>query len=382
MGNNDNNRYNNNNKTSNSNTAKKATGSVNIGKNFENSNLDGMGNKNNAVNKEVTKNNNSFDSSTINSDNKPDKSVDMPKAKRLESRNGIKLNRKMRMWNKYKKLCYVCVGAAAAVVICIAGYKGITGANSSEDNQSVNKETDANNNTQTTLSENVAQNNTNQTSQAGDNLQNNNQTTQATQVQNVAFSPLSVVGPASKQEYTSRAYYDGSIFIGDSILDGIAYYKYLDSPRILADGNNTTTKSDQYIQSAISLQPAKVFIMVGLNDVNYGTKSAQAIAEGIMEIAKKVKAGSPATNVYVLSILPITQEFEAKANINAKQTVIDEVNNLVMSACQPNSVTYIDVATAFKDNTGYMNPQYTGNGSNIYNEYYPFLLNGIAGVVR
>ena len=69
--------------------------------------------------------------------------------------------------------------------------------------------------------------------------------------------------------------------------------------------------------------------MVGLNDVNYGTRSAQTIAENIMWIATQIKTASPTTNVYVLSLLPITQAFEAKANVNAKQSVIDEVNNIV-----------------------------------------------------
>jgi hypothetical protein len=46
------------------------------------------------------------------------------------------------------------------------------------------------------------------------------------------------------------------------------------------------------------------------------------------------------------------------------------------------NATYIDVASAFKDGTGYMTASFTGNGSNIYNEYYPFLLNGIAGVIK
>ena len=95
----------------------------------------------------------------------------------------------------------------------------------------------------------------------------------------MGFSPLSIVGPAVAQEYTSREYYNGSIFIGDSIMDGIAYYKYIDTPQVMADGNNTTDKADRYIETAVNLKPAKVFIMVGLNDVNYGTRSAQTIAE-------------------------------------------------------------------------------------------------------
>ena len=300
-------------------------------------------------------------------------------------KNEIKLNKKMRMWNKYKNLVYVCVGVVAAVVVCIAAYKGITGSSDNTDKKSAAQTTVAGNNTtQSTQSQNITQQTTTvagnaaQTTIAG----NTQQTTMANAAQAAGVTPLTLAGPAQAQEYTSRDYYNGSIFIGDSIIDGIAYYNYIDSAQIYADGNNTTDKTEKYLDDIIKLTPARVFIMVGLNDANYGTRSAQTIAENIMAIASQIKTASPNTNVCVLSLLPITQEFEAKANVNAKQSVLDEINNIVMAACPSNSVTYVDVATAFKDASGYMNPQYTGNGSNIYNEYYPFLIIGIAGVVK
>lgn len=304
-------------------------------------------------------------------------------------KNEIKLNKKMRMWNKYKNLVYVCVGVVAAVVVCIAAYKGITGSSDNTDKKSAAQTTVAGNNTtQSTQSQNITQQTTIQnTTVAGNAAQttiagNTQQTTMANATQAAGVTPLTLAGPAQAQEYTSRDYYNGSIFIGDSIIDGIAYYNYIDSAQIYADGNNTTDKTEKYLDDIIKLTPARVFIMVGLNDANYGTRSAQTIAENIMAIASQIKTASPNTNVCVLSLLPITQEFEAKANVNAKQSALDEINNIVMAACPSNSVTYVDVATAFKDASGYMNPQYTGNGSNIYNEYYPFLLNGIAGVVK
>lgn len=304
-------------------------------------------------------------------------------------KNEIKLNKKMRMWNKYKNLVYVCVGVVAAVVVCIAAYKGITGSSDNTDKKRAAQTTVAGNNTtQSTQSQNITQQTTMQnTTVAGNAAQttiagNTQQTTMANTAQAAGVTPLTLAGPAQAQEYTSRDYYNGSIFIGDSIIDGIAYYNYIDSAQIYADGNNTTDKTEKYLDDIIKLTPARVFIMVGLNDANYGTRSAQTIAENIMAIASQIKTASPNTNVCVLSLLPITQEFEAKANVNAKQSVLDEINNIVMAACPSNSVTYVDVATAFKDASGYMNPQYTGNGSNIYNEYYPFLLNGIAGVVK
>ena len=72
----------------------KSNGSVNIGKNIE-------------ADKELDSINNNEEFETSKNDYSD---FNVSKSKKLESRNGIKLNRKMRMWNKYKNLCFICVG--------------------------------------------------------------------------------------------------------------------------------------------------------------------------------------------------------------------------------------------------------------------------------
>ena len=46
--------------------------------------------------------------------------------------------------------------------------------------------------------------------------------------------------------------------------------------------------------------------MVGLNDVNFGSKSAEAIAEDLITLAGAVKDSCPSAKVYILSLLPVT----------------------------------------------------------------------------
>ena len=51
---------------------------------------------------------------------------------------------------------------------------------------------------------------------------------------------------------------------------------------MVAGNNLTTTKAVAEVDSVAQLNPSKVFIMVGLNDVNFGSKSAEAIAEDLI----------------------------------------------------------------------------------------------------
>ena len=90
----------------------------------------------------------------------------------------------------------------------------------------------------------------------------------------------------------------------------------------------------------------------------------------------------PSAQVYIISIMPVTSDFEARTKTNIKQTAIDEVNQKLQEQAASKQVGFIDAASAFKDGTGYLSTTYTGNGTNLYNRYYPFLLNGIAEAVK
>ncbi len=291
----------------------------------------------------------------------------------MGEKSEIKLNKRMRKWNKYKKLCYTCAGIVVAVVICAVAYNSVGKKNSGKATEVTQTVTSTQAVTQPITQQQIQTTAVQQTTAA--------QQATAAPV-NPALSGLALAAPAVEQEFTARDYYNGSIFIGDSIVNGISYYNYLDASQVMSDGNNTTSRAAEYIGGVINANPSRVFIMVGLNDVNYGTLAGQTIADNIMSIATQLKADLPNTNVCVLSLLPVTQEFEAKPSTNVTQAAIDEVNTIVQASAPAQNITYVDVATAFKDETGYMAPEFTGNGSNIYNQYYPYLLNGIAGVVK
>ena len=292
-----------------------------------------------------------------------------------DGKTQIKLNRKMRMWHKYRNFCIAGVGILVVLFLVAVIYKGIR----SIDRQST-VTTAQSQAAVTTAAQTTADTQTTaavQTTAAA-------QTTTAAQATTAQSqtTKYAVTGPAAAQEYTSKDYYSGAVFLGDSIVSGISYYNYLPASQVFADGNYTTDKTAGSIDSIVAAKPSKVFIMIGLNDLNYGTRSADQVVSNISGIVSQIKTALPSTNVYILSLLPITQAFEAKTTVHITQAAINDVNDKLSEQAASMNAVYVDVASAFKDGSGYMTASFTGNGSNIYNEYYPFLLNGIAGVVK
>ena len=289
-----------------------------------------------------------------------------------ETKPEIKLNRKMRMWNKYKIFCIIAAVILVVVIVVVAAVKGITGG---KNKQVAEKPTPSQKQSQTYVPEaTTAAGVTTAAEQTT--KQEETTTTQAAP----SGSGLKLSGSAEAVEFTKKDYYSDSVFMGDSVISGIESYGYLDN--VVGNVNATSGKLESYVSEAMKSNPSKVFIMVGHNDANYGTIKEESLASNITDIVEEIHKKKSSTKVYVLSITPITSAYEKKSSTNVKQSYIDKANSLIEENASSGKYTYVDVASAYKDANGYMKTDFTGNGINLKNSYYPFLLNGIAEVVK
>lgn len=282
-----------------------------------------------------------------------------------ETKSQIKLNRKMRLWNKYRIFCIIAAVVLVVIIVASVAVKNINGKKNNEL---------ANNNVTTTAA--PAQNNEQQTTTAAQ----QESTTQQTTTQAATGSTLKLAGSASAEQFTKKDFYNGTVFLGDSVISGISSYGYLDN--VYGNVNATSAKLEDYVSAAMASNPSKVFIMVGHNDANYGTIKEESLADHIVSIVEAIHKSSSSTKVYVLSMTPITSAYENKQSINVKQSYIDTANKLIEQKAATGNYTYIDVASAYKDDSGYMKTECTGNGINLTTSYYPFLLNGIADLAK
>ena len=289
-----------------------------------------------------------------------------------ETKPEIKLNRKMRMWNKYKIFCIIAAVILVVVIVVVAAVKGITGG---KNKQVAENPTPSQKQSQTYVPEaTTAAGVTTAAEQTT--KQEETTTTQAAP----SGSGLKLSGSAEAVEFTKKDYYSDSVFMGDSVISGIESYGYLDN--VVGNVNATSGKLESYVSEAMKSNPSKVFIMVGHNDANYGTIKEESLASNITDIVEEIHKKKSSTKVYVLSITPITTAYEKRTSTNVKQSYIDKANSLIEENASSGKYTYVDVASAYKDTNGYMKTDCTGNGISLKNSYYPFLLNGIAEVTK
>ena len=137
---------------------------------------------------------------------------------------------------------------------------------------------------------------------------------------------------------------DAIVFVGNSITDMHNWGEAFGSdPRIVNRGNSGAL-SGEVLQNAMSwlqYHPAKVFLMIGTNDLGSDT-SEYAIVKNISALVKLVRKESPQTQLYLQSILPARdQKLRTLQTIQATNKMIRE-----LAEHTPNT-TYIDLYPTF-----------------------------------
>ena len=294
----------------------------------------------------------------------------------------IQLNRKLRLWNKYKNPIIGAVSAIIVIVIAVVVLRACS-IGRTDDNAASTK---ADRNNSTTTAMNVTEEQTSSGVAEATTAATTEATTQAAQpatTQAAATgSVVKINDKAVEEEYTSKDAYSDAVLFGDMIIAGIEDYAYLGSGSIVSDNNLTTDKALNYVSDVKDRNPSKVYVLVGLNDLNYGTRSGEDVAERIGTIVSSLKEQIPSAKIYVVSLLPVTESFEAKSSVKIKQTDIDAANKKLSEEALSMGMTFIDIADSFKDGTGYLDTEFSSGGYNLNHNYYPFFLNKLAGATR
>lgn len=297
------------------------------------------------------------------------------RADAAHSSSDIRLNKKLRQWNKYKKYVYTLGGIAVAAIVVVAGAKIIGGLNKGDNGAATTAQKQTTAKQETTAA--IADNNT-----VGTETQAQ-QTTVAD-----ADKPYNRIFTTDKkvdsEDFSYKDYYANSVFVGDMIISGIEHYGYLDSSQVISDDNVTTDKATKFVDQIVSANPDKVFIMLGLNDLNYGTdiRSTDKITQYYKDLIHEIQDKLPNTKIHIVSVLPISKSYEDKSTVKISNNNIKELNKKLVQMVATDGVSYIDLYNAFTDGSGNLDSELTSNGVALYNSCYGFMLNTIAEITN
>lgn len=166
-------------------------------------------------------------------------------------------------------------------------------------------------------------------------------------------------------------------FLGNSLTQFFDFAEFFNDRRIKNRGiaGDHTFGVLQRIESIIQMKPSKIFIEIGINDLQMGIP-LDSIAFNYNEILVRLQSECTQTQLFVQSILP-TQSYNREMPSFTTTKINEEIrklNTVLKKLCQSLSVTFIDLHPLFLEN-GYLKESYTVDGVHLSGEGYLIWMN-------
>ena len=154
----------------------------------------------------------------------------------------------------------------------------------------------------------------------------------------------------------------GVAFVGDSLTDWMRWNEMFPAIRSRNFGiaGDTTVGLKARIAQVVAAKPAKVFLMIGTNDVEFAKLPPQAIVANIAASIDALQQGVPGVTVVVESLLPRLPQFDAG---------VRAVNALLKAEAQRRGLVFVDLYTPFVLN-GRLDPTITPDDIHLSGQGY------------
>lgn len=137
---------------------------------------------------------------------------------------------------------------------------------------------------------------------------------------------------------------------------------------------------------AVDLQPRKVFINIGTNDLSWSSIPISALIENYDKIITAIESGVPNVEIYLMAYYPVN--FEA-ASEEMKECLKIRTNEKITAAnaeveklAQRHGQRYIDINRNLKDEQGRLKAEFTIEGLHINEQGYRAIYDDIMAYVR
>jgi lysophospholipase L1-like esterase len=150
------------------------------------------------------------------------------------------------------------------------------------------------------------------------------------------------------------------IFLGNSIIEFGDWKKFLNDSAVINRGiaGDITFGVLNRLDDVIARRPSRVFILIGINDIAKNNPE-KVIVRNIITIAKKIRSGSPSTQVFIHSILPTNDAVKVEyPDAFHKNDHVVKVNRQLKRKAKRNGYAFVDIYKLLSDKNGNLDPKY------------------------
>lgn len=205
------------------------------------------------------------------------------------------------------------------------------------------------------------------TQSSEDSQQSSSETTEETQEIPSDNDDNGVNNPVALSDSVGMEYFKSCLFIGDSVSLGLSTYQKLEPQNVFASkGMNISKVNTEKLVKDIGVyyvdktaleaveeaKPENIYIMLGSNGIAW--LSNEYMIGKYSEFIDNLKQISPDSNIYILSIPPVTEGREnfAKEDGPIQNSDIDSYNSELLKMANDKEVYFVDLNTALKNNEG------------------------------
>ncbi len=163
----------------------------------------------------------------------------------------------------------------------------------------------------------------------------------------------------------------GIIFLGDSLTEYGQWTELTQNKQVLNRGiaGDTTPNLMRRLDHIVELAPAKIFLMIGVNDFLFFGR--QDIMKNYQVLIERLSVELPNTQLYLQSLLPVNPTIRDMAFDNAE---IRLLNKDIQTYAATKDLPFISLHNLLTDEAGNLDKQYTRDGIHLngiaYNIWY------------
>ncbi|ATA75353.1 sialate O-acetylesterase [Capnocytophaga canis] len=161
------------------------------------------------------------------------------------------------------------------------------------------------------------------------------------------------------------------VFIGNSITNGGEWSELFPEKKVKNRGISADTTEGVYerLDYIVKAKPAKIFLMIGVNDIARGFE-VKTIVDNMKKIVQKIQQESPTTKIHIQSLLPVNPDFGTFKN-HMRPEVIKHINQRYKLIAEEYGAMYIDLYPYFVEKgTDKLAAKYTNDGLHLMAEGY------------
>lgn len=175
-----------------------------------------------------------------------------------------------------------------------------------------------------------------------------------------------IINPVPESEAADKSYLDSCVFIGDSLTLGMSSYGVVPASSVYASVSMNVSKAETELvdtpygrmtalEALKQSMPENIYIMLGSHGAAW--MSASEMFVDYTSFIKKVKAASPDSRIFIVSVPPVTAGREESKESPVLNKDLDSYNEKLFTYANENDFYYLDINTFLKDENGALSKQ-------------------------